>query len=755
MTDVTGLPYRDASLPIAERVSDLISRMTREEKVGQMLQLDARGDLKNLINERHVGSILHTSPENLIEAHALNERTRLAIPLIVGEDCIHGHSFFPGTTIFPTQLGMAASWNYELTEKAARVTAIEAAATGIHWTFSPVLCIARDLRWGRVNETFGEDPHLIGELASAMVKGYQGEGLKDETAILAPAKHFAAYSETQGGRDASEADVSQRKMRSWFLPPFERVAKEGCRTFMLGYQTTDGVPITINDWLLSDVLRGEWGYTGMLITDWDNVGRMVWEQKVMPDYTHAAAAAVKAGNDMVMTTPLFYEGALDALDKGMLSDADLDAAVARILTVKFELGLFENPRRPDPARIESDLGTQEHTAINLEIARRSLVLLENDGVLPLADSSPSAPQAKKIVVVGPNAHDHQYQLGDWAGNSGQAGWMPDGHDTQQITTVFEGLRDAVPADWSVEYARGANVVDLADDPAGQFFPDGQPRPQVAVPAPVDQELLDEAVAVASEADYVVAVVGDAIPLVGEGRSTATLNLLGGQEALLDALAATGKPVIVVLLASKPQVMPESATGANAVIWAANPGMRGGQALAELILGSIEPTGRLPISFARHVGQQPTFYNQIRGQHGDRYADLTQDPQWAFGYGLSYTSVEYSNLSLSHTEAGVEDTIVASVTLTNTGSRPTIETVQAYVSDVVTSVSWTDKELKGFTQVAVAPGESVIAQISIPVSYCTIVDARGRRIVEPGQFELLVGPSSRDRDLLRAGFVVQG
>jgi beta-glucosidase len=755
MTDVTGLPYRDASLPIAERVSDLISRMTREEKVGQMLQLDARGDLKNLINERHVGSILHTSPENLIEAHALNERTRLAIPLIVGEDCIHGHSFFPGTTIFPTQLGMAASWNYELTEKAARVTAIEAAATGIHWTFSPVLCIARDLRWGRVNETFGEDPHLIGELASAMVKGYQGEGLKDETAILATAKHFAAYSETQGGRDASEADVSQRKMRSWFLPPFERVAKEGCRTFMLGYQTTDGVPNTINDWLLSDVLRGEWGYTGMLITDWDNVGRMVWEQKVMPDYTHAAAAAVKAGNDMVMTTPLFYEGALDALDKGMLSDADLDAAVARILTVKFELGLFENPRRPDPARIESDLGTQEHTAINLEIARRSLVLLENDGVLPLADSSPSAPQAKKIVVVGPNAHDHQYQLGDWAGNSGQAGWMPDGHDTQQITTVFEGLRDAVPADWSVEYARGANVVDLADDPAGQFFPDGQPRPQVAVPAPVDQELLDEAVAVASEADYVVAVVGDAIPLVGEGRSTATLNLLGGQEALLDALAATGKPVIVVLLASKPQVMPESATGANAVIWAANPGMRGGQALAELILGSIEPTGRLPISFARHVGQQPTFYNQIRGQHGDRYADLTQDPQWAFGYGLSYTSVEYSNLSLSHTEAGVEDTIVASVTLTNTGSRPTIETVQAYVSDVVTSVSWTDKELKGFTQVAVAPGESVIAQISIPVSYCTIVDARGRRIVEPGQFELLVGPSSRDRDLLRAGFVVQG
>lgn len=744
------ITYRDASLPIPERVADLISRMTPEEKVGQMMQLDARGDLNHLVNERHVGSILHTSPENLIEAHALTDQTRLQIPLLVGEDCIHGHSFFPGATIFPTQLGMAASWSYELAEKAARVTAVEAAATGIHWTFSPVLCIARDLRWGRVNETFGEDPHLIGELASAMVKGYQGNGLNDETAILATAKHFAAYSETQGGRDASEADVSHRKMRSWFLPPFERVAKEGCRTFMLGYQSTDGVPITINNWLLNDVLRGEWGYTGMLITDWDNVGRMVWEQKIMPDYMHAAAAAVKAGNDMVMTTPQFYEGALDALQKGMLTEADLDAAVSRILTLKFELGLFENPRRPDSARITSVLGTDEHTAINLDVTRRSLVLLENDGVLPIA-AEPSV--IKKIAVVGPNANDHQYQLGDWAGNSGQAGWMPDGHNVEQITTVFGGLRDLAPEGWTVEYARGANVVTLEDDPAGQFFPDGQPRPQVAVPAPVDQQLNDEALALAADADYVVAVVGDAIPLVGEGRSTATLNLLGGQEKLLDELAALGKPMIVVLLASKPLVLPASGLGANAVVWAANPGMRGGQALAELLFGQIEPSGRLPITFARHVGQQPTYYNQIRGQHGDRYADLTQDPQWAFGYGLSYTTVEYSNLVLDTTELRVEDTISATVTLTNTGTRPALETVQGYVSDVVTSVSWTDKELKGFTQVLVGPGESVEARIEIPVADCTIVDASGRRVVESGEFELLVGPSSRDADLLRAGFVV--
>lgn len=301
------LPYQDPSLPIPERVADLLGRMTLEEKVGQMLQLDARDCLEDHVLRKHVGSILHTSPERIVRANELTGQTRLRIPLLVAEDCIHGHSFCEGATIYPTQLGMAASWDAGLLERVARATAVEVAATGVHWTFSPVLCISRDLRWGRVNETFGEDPFLIGELASAMVRGYQGDGLTDPTAILATAKHFAGYSETQGGRDASEADISRRKLRSWFLPPFERVAREGCRSFMLGYQSMDGVPITINDWLLSDVLRGEWGYTGTLITDWDNVGRMVWEQQVQPDYTHAAAAAVRAGNDMIMTTPKFFE----------------------------------------------------------------------------------------------------------------------------------------------------------------------------------------------------------------------------------------------------------------------------------------------------------------------------------------------------------------------------------------------------------------------------------------------------------------
>lgn len=753
--------YLDPTAATPARVADLLARMTVEEKLGQMLQLDARDDLDDHILRRQAGSILHTSPQRLERAHALVAQTRLRIPLVVGEDCIHGHSFCEGATIFPTQLGMAATWDAQLVERAARVTAIEAAPTGVHWTFSPVLCITRDLRWGRVNETFGEDPHLIGELASAMVRGYQGDGLTDPTAILATAKHFAGYSETQGGRDASEADISRRKLRSWFLPPFERVAREGCRTFMLGYQTTDGIPITVNDWLLSDVLRGEWGYTGTLITDWDNVGRMVWEQQVQPDIAHAAAAAVKAGNDMIMTTPTFFEGALEAIERGLLTEPDLDAPVSRILTLKFELGLFERPRHPDTARMAEVLGAPAHTALNLEIARRSLVLLQNDGLLPLdggrtagahGRASADGP-ARRIAVVGPLADDAQTQLGDWAGNSGQAGWLPDGQPRAMITTVLDGLRAHAPEDWDVSYAEGSAILTLVPDPAGEVFPDGQPRPWLVEPAEPDAAMIAEAVARAEESDFVVAVVGDRIELVGEARSTATLELVGAQKALLDALAATGRPLIVVLLASKPLVLPPSALGASAILWAANPGMQGGRAIAELLLGLIEPSGRLPVSFARHVGQQPTYYNQIRGQHGERYADLTQSPAWAFGEGLSYTTVEYADARMHTPTVTAADTIRAEVTVRNTGSRPALETVQVYVSDTVTSVSWADKELKHFVQVPLAPGEERVVPIELPASACTIVDARGDRVVESGAFQLRIGPSSREEHLLRVGFEI--
>lgn len=773
--NTANLPYKNPELPTEERIADLLGRMTLEEKVGQMMQLDARsGDLDDLIVNKHVGSILHTSPSDLPKAvETVNAKTRLGIPLVIGDDCIHGYSFWPGATIFPEQLGMATTWDSEKVQAAGRATAEEVSTTGVHWTFSPVLCIARDTRWGRVGETFGEDPYLIGEMASSIVKGYQGGAKAGEPlakdAILACAKHFAGYSETQGGRDASEADLSHRKLESWFLPPFERVAKEGCGTFMLGYESIEGVPVTFNKWLLSDKLRGAWNYQGTLITDWDNVGRSVWEQKVKPDYVQAAADAVKSGNDLVMTTPKFYEGAIEAVKTGLLDESLIDAAVARILALKFRLGLFEDPRLPDQKRIDAVIGSEEHQQLNLEVAREAVALLKNDGSLPF-----NVAGAKRIAVVGPLADDAQTQLGDWAGSSGQINWMPDGHPREMITTVLDGFKQLAPEGCEVVYSRGANIVDLVPDPEGEFYPDGQPRPKIGVSAKIDRALLGEAVENARKSDLIVAVVGDVIQAIGEGCSTATLELLGGQNALIDALSnvarETGKPFVVVLVSSKPQVLPASVIGTNGVIvdetpaegtsallWAPSPGMKGGQAIAEIILGETEPSGRLPITFPRHAGQLPVYYNQIRGQHGNRYADLTQNPAFAFGEGLSYTTFEYGEPTVTNIpESGTfaeTDTVHAEITITNTGDRKGTEVVQLYIGDIVTSYSWTDRELKAFQRVKLEPGESKTIAFDIPVSDCTIVDSQANRIVEPGEFEVLIGHSSRREDLKRTTFTV--
>ncbi len=737
--------YTDATLPIDARVADLLGRMSLAEKVGQLLQLDARGDLEEIVVSRLSGSILHASPEGILQAIELTQRTRLRVPLLIADDCIHGYSFWPGATIFGTQLALACAWDSGLVERVARATAVEASATGIHWTFSPVLCIARDPRWGRVGETFGEDPHLIGELAAAMVRGYQGTGLDDQSAILATAKHFAGYSETQGGRDASEADLSRRKLRSWFLPPFEKVAREGCATFMLGYQSMDGVPITQNRWLLQEVLKGEWGFEGTLVTDWDNVGRMVWEQQVCVDDVEAAIKAIEAGNDFIMTTPQFFEAAQQAVEQGRLDEELIDQAVARVLRLKFRLGLFEDPRPPSPQRQAAMIGCRDHQALNLEAARASLVLLRNDGALPLG------PEPKTVAVLGPLADDAQNMLGDWAGNSGQVPWLPDGHPRELITTVLDGLRQQVPEDWSVTYARGAEIQILT--PQEGSYPDGQPLPPLAEAAPVDDQMLAEAVAVARAADHVVVVVGDTVAYTGEGCSTATLELQGGQIALLDAVAELDVPTTVVLIQSKPSTLPDSALRGS-LIEAFNPGMRGGQAIAELILGKIEPRGRLPISFPRHAGQLPVYYNQIRGQHGDRYADLTQEPLFAFGEGLSYTDVIYSDLVLDAVTVAADGVITGRVTLTNTGQRPAEETVQLYVRDLVTSVTWADIELKGFVRARVEPGASEIVEISLPASACSLVTADERRVVEPGEFELRVGPSSRRETHQVATFQVE-
>ncbi|HLJ49045.1 MAG TPA: glycoside hydrolase family 3 N-terminal domain-containing protein [Bryobacteraceae bacterium] len=713
-------PYRNSALTVDERVADLLHRMTLEEKVGQLMLWDARGDDLSFINDRHAGSILHILGAKINRAMDLAAKERLGIPLLVGEDGIHGHSFWKGATIFPTQLAMAASWNPELLEQVGRVTAEEMAPTGIHWTFSPVLCLTRDLRWGRTDETFGEDPYLIGEFGAALIRGYQGKGLNDPTAVLATAKHYAGYSETQGGRDASEADISRRKLRSYFLPPFERAARSGAMTFMTGYQSMDGVPSTINHWLLTDVLKTEWGFHGVLVTDWDNVGRLVYEQKVAKTYADAAIMALRAGNDIIMTTPQFYEGALEAVHSGRLAESEIDAPVARLLALKFRMGLFENPRRPDLARAAVETARADHRAANLAAARQSLILLQNNGVLPL-----DAAKVKSIAVIGPNADDDLQQLGDWSLGSPQhppeAGKQP----REKTTTVLDGIKALAPAGSSVRYEHGCSIID--DDLSG-------------IPA---------AVAAAKAADVIVAVVGDHLRFVGETLSTATLEMQGGQIALLDALEKTGKPMVVVLVNSKPLVLPPSAKRAAAIVEGFNSGMEGGRAVAEALFGQLNPSGKLTISIPVHVGQQPVFYSQVRGQHGDRYADLTQEPLFPFGHGLSYTQYRYSNLRLASPKLARGQSATVSVDVENIGKRDGDEIVQVYVSDLVTSVTWVNKALKGFARVHLAPGEKKTVQVTLPWEAFQIVNAEGQSVVEPGDFEILAGPSSRDRDLLKA------
>ena len=713
-------PYLNPALSTEDRLNDLLGRMTLEEKVGQLLMLPGRADLEKTIREKGPGAFLHILPPVSDQAVELSLQSRLRIPVLIAEDCIHGHSLWKGATIYPTQLAMACSWSPELLSRVARATAVEVAATGVHWTFSPVLCLTRDLRWGRVGETFGEDPHLIGELATAMIQGYQGRGLDDPEGILATAKHYAGYSETQGGRDASEADISRRKLRSYFLPPFQRAAQAGCMTFMTGYQSMEGVPSTCNSWLLRDVLKEEWGFPGILVTDWNNVGRLVTEQRVCATYKQAAAVAVQSGNDMMMSTPEFFEGALEAVRDGLLTEAEIDEPCRRILSLKFKMGLFENPRRSDLAKAREVIFCQAHRELNLETARQSIVLLRNDGLLPLSPSG-----VRRVAVIGPNADNDLDQLGDWSLGATQLPPECGKQPRENTVTVLDGLRRNAPEGCQIVHARGCSGVTAETDG------------------------IAGAAALAARSDVAVVVVGDGLEYTGEVRSTATLELQGAQLQLLEAVRDTGTPMVVVLVNSKPLVLPPSVQNAAAILETFNPGMEGGTAVAEILWGRVNPSGKLCVSFPRHVGQQPVFYSQVRGQHGERYADLIQEPLFAFGFGLSYTTFRYGNLRALTPQMRRGEPVELEVDVINTGDRAGDEIVQVYVSDEITSVTWVNKQLKAFRRISLQPGETRTVRFSLPFEAFSLVDAHACRVVEPGRFHLLVGSSSRPGDLLKA------
>ena len=495
---------------------------------------------------------------------------------------------------------------------------------------------------------------------------------------------------------------------------------------MTGYQSMDGLPSTANHWLLTEVLKEEWGFQGILVTDWACVSALYKDQFIVPGPKEAAVVAVRCGNDLIMTVPEFFEAAQAAVGEGLLDEAEIDEVVRRILTLKFRMGLFENPRRPDRAAQARVIATDEHRAMNLRAARESLVLLKNDGTLPLA-----ADKLKKIAVIGPNADDPVAQLGDWSLGTSQYGPERGTHPRACTVTLLDGIRAHAGPSVIVAYERGCSV--RSDEESG-------------IPA---------ALAAAADADVIVLAVGDEIAFVGECRCTATLELQGGQRALVDAVMALDKPVVLALVNSKPLVLPASTERAAAIVECFNPGMQGGTAFAELLFGELNPSGKLTISFPRHIGQQPVFYSQVRGQHGRQYADLDQVPRFPFGFGLSYTRFEYSALRVAKPELGPGEGPKVTVDIANAGDREGTEIAQVYLSDLVTSVTWVNKSLVAFARVTLAPGEKRSVTFDIPEQRLALVDAYERRVVEPGEFELGVGPSSVDAELLKVRFVVAG
>ncbi len=723
--------YKNPTYSPAERAEDLLKRMTLEEKIGQMLQPNGNDEdnpPEKLIKEKNIGTFLHVIGDRCREYQEVAQETRLGIPLLFGIDAIHGHSFKHGAVIFPTQIGMSCSWNPEMMEKVARITAKEVALTGVHWTFSPVLCLARDSRWGRVDETFGEDPYLVGVLAEAVIRGYQGEDLAAPDSILACAKHFAAYGETVGGRDSAECDISERKLRSFFLPPFKRVVEAGCGTVMAGYHANDGVPCSADRRLLTDILKEEWGFEGLVVSDWNNVGHLHTTQMVAKDLKEATRMALNAGNDIIMFTLEFYEKALELVQEGIIEEEVINEACRRILELKFKLGLFENKPLADSVEAAKVIGCQEHRETAYQTALESVVLLKNENNLLPLDK-----RLKKLAIIGPNADDITAQYGDWAMAGRDENGVPTaescGYDKSLATTVLQGIRERAGKELEILYDKGCDILDK------------------------EKEDIARAVKVAHQADAIIAVVGDTTCLYGECLDRADLNLTGAQQELLEALKKTGKPLIVVLVNGKPLTIPWIKENADAILEAWNPGMEGGKAVASVLFGDYNPCGKLTISFPRHVGQIPVYYNQLPGWHTDRYQDMTIEPLFPFGYGLSYTSYKYSNLRVEKSKLKQDEALKVYIDIENIGSRAGIEIVQAYVNDLYSSVTTPVKELKGFTRVELESGEKKTVKIEIPVNSLTVVNRNLEEVVEPGDFELMVGSSSKDEDLLKTKFTV--
>ena len=685
------------------KITEMLSVMTVEEKVCQMQQVSYeayRPEVFERFCELGGGSFLHVLGK---DADAIREKaaqTRMKIPPIFGIDAIHGHSLLNGAVIFPSQLACACSWNPDLVEKMGKVTAREVNADGLDWVFSPVLCIGRDTRWGRVDETFGEDPYLVGTMGAAIVKGYEEDGL-----IAACLKHYIGYGEATGGRDSYDTEVSMRKVREVLLPPFRKAVEAGASTVMTAYGSISGVPMTVHRKLLREILKEEIGFEGFVVTDWYNVGSLRTKQRAAESYHEGVRRAIEAGNDMSMNSYQFYESAIAQAKSGKISMDYIDEAVRRILRVKFALGLFDENKKRLPREV---IGSPEHIEVNRQLTRESLVLLENNGVLPMKQ------KPRRIAVIGPNADDIRAQYGDWTffshPNESSADCVPTG----DYYTVLRGIR-TVFSDSEVVYAKGCDIMEYSDD-----------------------SMMEEAVSIAKDADVVIAVLGDCLKQNGEYRDRADLELSGRQNELLRRLKDTGKPVVTVLVNGKPLCIGEAVKHSDAVIEMFNGGDLGGLCTAELIAGKWNPSGKLPISFPRASAQIPCYYNTYPGWHGDKYMDVEQGSLYDFGYGLSFTSYEYSDVMLSSATAKAGDVLTVSVDVSNTGDMDGYETVQMYYNDRFSSVLTPEKQLCGFKKVFVKAGETVRVELALAVNDLSLIDPDEKTVLEPGIFDIMVG-----------------
>lgn len=705
----------EAAAPIDQRVRDLLARMTVEEKVGQLIQYSSRGevtgpavqtDLVPKLRSGRVGSLLnvHGAAKTREMQELAVKSSRLGIPLLFGFDVIHGYR-----TIFPIPLATAASWDMDAIERAERVAAIEAAAAGLHWTFAPMVDVARDARWGRIAEGAGEDPFLGSAIARARVRGFQTASLGGTDALLACAKHFAAYGAAQAGRDYFTTDITERVLRDVYLPPFQAAVQAGVATFMSGFNDLDGTPCTGNDLLLRRVLREEWGFRGFVVSDWASIAEMVKHGNV-PDLRAAAALAMNAGLDMDMEGDAYENHLVALVQSGEVPMARLDAAAGAVLAAKFQLGLFEDPYRfSDPARETERLGAAAHRETARDLARRSAVLLKNtSGRLPLQL------EGRTVALIGPLADHARDQLGCWAG-AGRP---------EHTVTLRAAFAELLPPD-RLRYAPGCATT--GDDRSG--FP--------------------AAIEAAVRSDVIVLALGESADQSGEARSRTSLDFSGPQLPLLRELHALGKPIVLVVMAGRPLVLGEALTLADAVLVGWHPGTMGGPGLADVLTGAWNPSGKLPLSWPRAVGQLPLFYavkNSGRPEplrDGDRYyshyIDEARTPQFPFGFGLSYTTFELSAPVLSSTvmRPGGGPLHVAT-RLKNTGTVAGEEVVQLYVRDLVGSVTRPVRELKGFRKVALAPGEEREVVFELTEGDLAFWNARMEFAAEPGDFELYVG-----------------